>query len=49
MAPNGFHSEPVRGEQLAEGKTKIVYAVQGDATQCILYSKDRITANNATK
>ena len=48
MAPNG-HSEPVRGEQLAEGKTKLVYAVQGDPAKCILYSKDRITAHNATK
>lgn len=40
-------SQYTRGELLAEGKTKCVYAVQEDKTLCIMYSKDRITANNA--
>ncbi|XP_067948044.1 multifunctional protein ADE2-like [Watersipora subatra] len=39
----------VRGEQLAEGKTKIIYAVKDDANLCIVYSKDRITAHNAAR
>jgi len=38
-----------RGAQLAEGKTKIIYAVEGDDSICIVYSKDRITAHNAVR
>lgn len=49
MSESSGNSVPKRGEQLAEGKTKIVYAVEGDKTQCILYSKDRITAGNAAR
>lgn len=39
----------VRGAQLAEGKTKIIYAAAGEDHLCIVFSKDRITAHNAAR
>lgn len=38
-----------KGEQIAEGKTKIIYAVDGNTSECVVFSKDRITAGNAAK
>lgn len=38
-----------KAEQLAEGKTKVIYAVEGNTTECVVFSKDRITAGNAAK
>ena len=39
----------MRGEQLAEGKTKIIYADAGDPEQAIIVSKDDITAGDGVR
>ena len=39
----------MRGEQLAEGKTKIIYADASDPAQAIIFSKDDITAGDGAR
>ncbi|MCA9863750.1 MAG: phosphoribosylaminoimidazolesuccinocarboxamide synthase, partial [Thermomicrobiales bacterium] len=39
----------MRGEQLAEGKTKIIYADAEDPAQAIIFSKDDITAGDGAR
>ena len=39
----------MRGEQLAEGKTKIIYADASNSAQAIIFSKDDITAGDGAR
>src|ERR671912_90682 len=39
----------MRGELLAEGKTKIIYADASDPAQAIIFSKDDITAGDGAR
>ena len=37
------------GKKIAEGKTKVVYAYNGDSGLCVIYFKDDITAGDGAK
>ena len=48
MSIEGVNSS-ILGEQIAEGKTKVIYKIKDNAQQVLIVSKNSITAGNGLK